>query len=129
MKIAAICAFPASNNPGMVSVDLGLLHFVARHRISGDVDLFNISQAVEFPGSGRLPAVRHRLLRDQSELEGYDVILYWGDFLHTRRYMTHELGIMIEEDRGKPEETFNRGLKLMLLEGAPESLLRKVICF
>ncbi|HWA19059.1 MAG TPA: polysaccharide pyruvyl transferase family protein [Devosia sp.] len=130
MRIAAICAFPADHNPGMVSVDVALHHFLSRYGIEADVQMFNFVKAVEIPSAGaNYPSISQRRLTDPRELEDYDIILYWGDFLHSWRYLNYDVRVVTPEEQRSDPGFLDGAMAALLLEGAPESVLRKVICF
>jgi hypothetical protein len=130
MRIAAICAFPTDHNPGMLSVDVALDHLLVRHGVDAEVQMFNFVGPVEVAAGGsNLPAISHRKLSDPRELEAYDVILYWGDFLHSWRYLHHDVRVVSPEERRSAPGFRDEAMATLLLEGAPDSLLRKVICF
>ena len=115
MRIAAVCAYPAKFNNGMLSVDLALKSFLARHGIVADVTNFAVGPDLSIAGG-----LDYRSLTGWEELEEYDRVLFWGDFLHARRYHQQDL-----RNRGLTEV----GQRALLLEGAPDALLEKVVCF
>ena len=72
-NIAVICAHNRRNS-GMYSVDLAAHQFFEQLGLAHD--LFVTQQ------SSRVGALRYRVVRDLSELRGYDTVVYWGDFLN-----------------------------------------------
>ena len=130
MKIAAICALPKLN-PGMLSVDAALSAVLERNGIEADVQYFSLRPAhVSEAGSSRFQARTYAALSDSSVFEDFDTVLIWGDFLHASAF--HD-DMVLHLKRSAPDLTA-RELKdhiyrNLLLEGAPESILRKTICF
>jgi len=132
LKLAVVSAYPIGLNPGMLSSDLALRSFLARHGIAAEVTTFTIGPELTIPGAATGgDDLRYRSLEGWEGLVGFDRVIFWGDFLHSRRFhltdmpwMTRHTGMSSAPDA--LDETIYGGL---LLEGAPETLLRKVICF
>jgi len=80
MKIAVICAFPAGLNAGMLSVDLALTHTLSKISINIEVTRFCAESELIIPFKNNFIYYCH--LENKSQLEKFDRIIYWGDFLH-----------------------------------------------
>jgi hypothetical protein len=132
MKIAAICAYTLSRNTGMLSVDAALCSFVFRNLPSVTIDFFTIEgEYVLFPEKQQHAEISYNLLTNQKQLYDYDVVIFWGDFLHSRGF--HLEHILPRQRIRNPEISsgafLDRIFDVLLLENAPEELLRKTICF
>jgi len=89
MRIAVITAFPFALNPGMISVDRALIDVLQDAGIECEIDLYCLEQELTLD-LGYLE-MDYAELRDPSRLEKYDRIVYWGDFLHWRSYLTGDV--------------------------------------
>lgn len=128
MKIAVICAFPSNLNPGMLSVDLALDHFLQSCGLAAEVVRYTAEDALSLPLAGG--AVHYRHLRDAGELEAYDRIVYWGDFLHWIGYARHDYTVRQRQRHPglDPAQVLDQWYRLLLLEQAPH-LHDRVIVF
>ena len=132
MKIAAVCAYTRSRNTGMSSVDAALCSLISRNMPAAELDLFTIEgENVLSPPRNGAPAISYKLLTNQRQLHPYDVILFWGDFLHSRSFHVEHIlpRTKIRNPSVTESEFIARIFDTLLLEHAPESVLRKVICF
>ena len=129
MKIAAICAFPAGLNPGMLSVDLAMQGFLDQQLPGHQTTLFCAEAAVEVEvAQGGQPLV-YQHLQSVDQLRGFDRILYWGDFLHWLGYGARDFvkRQMIRSPALSAEQALEPWYRLMLLEGSPELHARTVV--
>ncbi len=132
MKIAFICAFNGNQNTGMVSVDAAIPSLIGRlpEEARPQVRLFCTELAQTFgdiPGWGR---VDYALLdKPIKQLAGFDRIVFWGDFLHAKRY--HVLDHRLRQIRAglTAEEAKESGYRRLLLEDAPDEMLQRVVVF
>lgn len=127
-NVAVICAFPALLNPGMLSVDLA---FISVQEAIGKEFAFTFFCAEEeFKVSNDQYSMSYELLSDQSQLLNFDLIIYWGDFLHWIGYAKNDW--MKRSTFRYPSHGQNYLLdlwyKLFLLEGAT-NLQTKAIVF
>jgi hypothetical protein len=129
-RVAVVCANNAGQNTGMFSVDLSLLTLLDELRAweRVEVSYFNTPMrppfdqrdatqgvSIETP-SGTVIAYR-KLIDPDEQLARFDRIVYWGDFLHARRYA--DIGVI-------PDDLARRCL---LLAEAPVRLKEKVLAF
>lgn len=130
MKIAAICALPLTN-PGMLSVDTALGDVLRRHGIRAQVDYFcGLEGHVSDGGSSRFSARTYKALEAVDQLEAYDRIIIWGDFLQSRQYLKDIAAIRFERiERESQSEADAYARALFLLDQLPDSQMSKVICF
>lgn len=128
MKVAAICAPSKSHNTGMLSVDLAAMSLFPRTS-PHTLKLFNVEEEHTVPSlSG--PVLHYEKLSRQSDLNEFDRVIYWGDFLQSRAYHrrnVHKRG----EARGHSIEFSEDSIvyPLLLLENAPKEILEKTIFF
>jgi len=99
MKIAFICAFPAGSNPGMLSVDLAIETVRSKLPSNTVVDRFCAWRSIVKPG---MMPMNYNLYYSLSQLENYDKIVFWGDFLHWRGYAYADF---LSRGRGKAKNT------------------------
>lgn len=131
-NIALICALPVLSNSGMISVDLS---FETVSRVLPDSNVVRFCAAeLTIPGSR---PVHYTKFDDVAQLEDFDLIIYWGDFMQWIKYGSEYIGISnitqsavenvasIEEIK---KQTLNNWYKLYLLEGRPD-LQKKTIVF
>jgi len=87
MRIALICAHPAGTNTGMVSVDFAFEYLINRFLQSHEIVRFCSWRHLQFESKDSM--TYHRLY-DIGQLENFDRIIYWGDFLHWLGYAKHD---------------------------------------
>jgi hypothetical protein len=83
MKIALICAHPDLANSGMLSVDLAFESL--KKYFKSDVEFTRFCSWKDINRSGSVP-INYQKLENLSDLENFDKIIYWGDFLHWIKY-------------------------------------------
>jgi polysaccharide pyruvyl transferase WcaK-like protein len=126
MKIAFICAFPASSNPGMVSVDLAVESVKTRLDSNTVVDRFCAWRGFEKQG---LIPLNYRCYSSVDQLQSYDLIVFWGDFLHWRGYAYKDF---LNRGRGKikdfdDQDIIDQWYQLYLFENQPELQQRTIV--
>jgi polysaccharide pyruvyl transferase WcaK-like protein len=127
IKIAVICATTSSElNPGMISADLGVFYFMDECCLAGQIDLFSIDPDAEVVNGIRTLHYQ-QLLDPEKQLSSYDLIVYWGDFLHAFNYLEYLVKAYGSRWKMSASEVRNRLYKLMLLEGAPTKLQEKTL--
>ena len=125
MKIALICATPAGTNTGMISVDL------AFDSIKEQLpDTVHVERFCGWKSIKKSESLKYTELYNISQLENFDKIIYWGDFLHwinygendwVSRYMRKNLNC-------NETEAIDKWYQLCLLEHRPD-LQKKTIIF
>ena len=83
-SFAVICADPSDLNPGMLSVDLAFACLLRELPGDNEVVYFNPKQARCTEGSEG--SLRYQHLSDAAELDRFDWVIYWGDFVHWLRF-------------------------------------------
>jgi hypothetical protein len=126
MNVAFICAFPASSNPGMVSVDLAVESVKSRLPEDTVVDRFCAWKGIEKQGS--IP-LNYQCYHSLDQLNHYDVIVFWGDFLHWRGYAYKDF---LNRGRGKiqnftDQDIIDQWYKLYLFENQPNLQQRTIV--
>jgi hypothetical protein len=131
-NIALICALPVLSNSGMLSVDLA---FETVKNYIPDCNVVRFS-AEEINRPGSIPIV-YKKLTSIDQLESFDLIIYWGDFMQWIKYGPTYIGNAglktYSEDNNISLETakldtLNNWYKLFLLEGRID-LQKKTIIF
>jgi hypothetical protein len=119
-SFAVICAHPPGFNAGMHSVDMAFRQVFARHAIAGEAHFYclpAVRSAVE--AKAALPIVYEDAYQRLSAIRDSDVVVYWGDFLHSRMYL-QELRRRLT--RKWPDKTQDEIISIqravLLLEGA-----------
>ncbi len=128
-RFAAICADATDLNPGMLSVDLALACLL--REVPGDSELvyFNPKQARSVEGSRG--ALRYRPLNDIAELERFDTVVYWGDFVHWLRYAHWDWrydnpDVALGQS---PAQLLDKWYRLFLLETQTERFRNRIVVF
>ncbi len=126
---AAICAFPCSLNPGMLSVDLAVTTFIRKHLPQARLTLYNAEEPIDI----RLNEHRlvHELYRSPEQLREYDRVLYWGDFLHWLPYAATDWAerVRAREPSITQQHAIDLWYRLFLLEGESAALHEKTLVF
>jgi hypothetical protein len=127
-SVAVICAGNSGQNTGMFSVDLAAIMFLRSAGLdTSQITLFNVPMRapysdmqanLEYSAKAHFGDIGINLLQDPlNDLSKFERIIYWGDFLHSRRYFG--IGLITED----------LAYRCMLLEGAPREFLSRVICY
>lgn len=128
-KIAVVCAYPAGENPGMLSVDLAFGSLLRSLPDSVQVNYFCVEREFELRAAGVVLHYQHLTRREQ--LLDHDRIVYWGDFLHWIAYF--EQDVLMRTSMRDPHADLaavrNAWYDLFLLEGASPEQLSKVVVF
>jgi len=123
-KVALICA-RTSQNLGMVSVDLAGEDLLKNTLKEYRLDRFCIeeSRVIEQKKMGTLNYTY--LFDPQKQLSEYDLIIFWGDFLHAYKHI-EEIALRISNNSEKSiQEAKHHVYKTFLFEDLPEKLLKK----
>jgi len=129
MKIAVICAFPAQLNPGMLSVDLAFQDVILSPAESLDVTYFCAEREFDLSIDNNDTFLHYNFLQSQIQLGEFDLIVYWGDFLHWIGYFEHDFSFRSERiDLAKTKtQIADLWYQLFFLENKPELQSRAVI--
>lgn len=131
-RISVICAFLPSRNTGMYTVDLSAYAYFRSTFPRDDVTMYCLGSVDKL---GYSPAELHQSYLPLSEhieaVRSSDLIVYWGDFLHSLPYWETDLAGWLVRDgistsRSEAVELIYRAF--MLEDAAPE-VLRKVVIF
>jgi hypothetical protein len=118
-RIAILTATPPGINPGMLAGEAAALAFLDRARLLENATFFRIMSLEE-----RIQAcdigIKHHKLPTPNLLDEY-MPLFWGDFLHMRRY--------IKAISGNSSELEARHRAVLLLEGSKNTTLESAISY
>jgi hypothetical protein len=108
-----------NQNTGMISVDTAALSLFRRPPLLSDFKptFFIAGRSESFCRIPDCGEIQYHALNDPEQLESFDKILFWGDFLHSRRYF---------EIAGLDKDLVHRCL---LLSGSSQELRSKVVSF
>jgi hypothetical protein len=127
-KIALVSAFPYLRNPGMLSVEMAFMSIERTLGRAIEVSRFCSEQSFKMQCGASLYEWKH--LQRAQQLESYDKIVYWGDFLHWKGY--GEGDWLFRQKQRYPntdaKALLDRWYDCLLLEGHG-SLRRKTILF
>ena len=127
-RIAVICAYSAGRNPGMISSDLAFMsvHKIIEQEFAVTFFCAELKYAISHPQY----SINYELLSDQKQLHNFDLIIYWGDFIHWIGYAKQDWlpRFKIIHPSYSENSILDIWYKLFLLEGAPD-LQKKVIVF
>lgn len=128
-SFAVICADPTDLNPGMLSVDLAFACLLRELPGDNEVVYFNPKQARSLEGSEG--ALRYRLLSDTAELERFDTVIYWGDFVHWLRYAhwDWQYGHPQQAAGHTPAQLLDQWYRLYLLETQVNDFRGRIVVF
>lgn len=117
----------------MITVDLALKAMISSHFPDVELTLYTTEGDHIMPAAAPYGSCQYVHFNNWQQLIEYDCIIFWGDFLHARSYMKDVRGRI---SRSRPEiDSKEVDIKareiasLLFLEGAPSSLLNKVVCF
>lgn len=129
MRIAVICAFNPNQNTGMCTVDRSARRFFAqvpdaevRYLVPGSVERIDA-------GDPELDGLYRPLQDDPAYPDGYDLIVFWGDFLHSYIYWNEDLRNRLKRDGivRTDEEARAFADRYLLLGEADDETLSKVV--
>lgn len=128
MRIAVVSAFPFLSNPGMITVDRAVVDVLQDAGIECDIDFFCLEKAFTLD-LGYL-AIDYNHLDRADRLDGYDRILFWGDFLHWKNYVLRDVVPRMTRSgaANSPSAVVDAWYQRIMLEGRAD-LQRKSIIF
>lgn len=125
MKAAIIYSKSNHLNPGMLSVELALVQRLKSFNFDL-IKFFSIESGFQRDDKDN---IAYGDLSDAEQLEGFDVIVFCGDFLHWKRYLTRD--ILGRKSFTNPdlstEDIINKWYSLVLLENKPTLQKRTII--
>ena len=108
-QVSVICASPPHFNPGMHSVDYAFWNYIKRHSFNSAAE-FNfyclldipkeIYNFIEFPFTYKLSDQNINAINDS------DMVIFWGDFLHSKSYLENELCPQAKKQHAYKNEEF-----------------------
>jgi hypothetical protein len=131
-RIAVICAFLPSRNTGMYTVDLSAYAYFKATFPNDNLDLYCLGSIEKL---GYAPAEMHQAYLPLSEhidaVRGSDLIVFWGDFLHSLPYWETDLAGWLVRDgiSASRHEATELIYRAFMLEDAGSEVLRKVVVF
>lgn len=131
-KIAIVCALLAGRNTGMYTVDRSAFEFFENFAPNTEVTYYTLGDPACAGFSPDELGFSYLNLKDHaSDFLASDLIVYWGDFVHAWSYWEADLlGRMITQglvdDRS---EALDLAYRLLLLEGASDELIGRVVVF
>lgn len=134
MKIALVCAVPDLSNSGMLSVDLAFESL--RKYLDPNIEVVRFCSWKDIARDGPV-SLHYNRLYSVDQLEKFDKIIYWGDFIHWIKYgpsfmsgkgtecYAKQNNLTIDDARTKLTDIW---YSMYLLEGRPD-LQKKSIIF
>jgi hypothetical protein len=140
--IAGVCASQPLPNPGMAAVDMAFYRLAQRMAPTATFKVFRLFSPEErnpemhearrgrFSLQARMPFSYEPLRGRLDHLCGGDLIVYWGDFLHSREYVT-QVAALLEKIGvvGTMEAAERVVYEHLFLAGEAEPILRKTLLF
>lgn len=132
-RIALLCAYNTANT-GMFTVDFAARAFLANHPAAAAAEVTHFTVEGDYATRSGDASIAYRRLRSLGELEEFDAIIHWGDFLHARRYYLTDLyGRQLRATPGTTPAQARRRTSplanLLIMHRAPDHILRRTICF
>jgi hypothetical protein len=131
-RISVICAFLPSRNTGMYTVDLSAYAYFKSTFPEDDV-LFYCLGSIDKLGYTKQETHQEYLPLSEhiDAVWNSDMIVYWGDFLHSKPYWETDLAGWLVRDAVSPSRDAAIELiyRAFMLEDAPNEVLRKVVVF
>lgn len=130
MNIALISAYNPGHNPGMLQVELAFQHLKASLPLDTEVTRFTLQKSMYYPASfGFSEEIISEKLIDPSQLSEFDLIIFWGDFLHWDQYLKVDLtnrSYFLKEKMTR-EEVANYWYRCVFFVDNPELHSRTII--
>ena len=138
-----LCSPPNGRNPGMTAVDRAALALLDRQGV--ELTCWRMWDASEWLDPPRPPAstIEHGVVRDEFNRIGYgllrgnlaefldaDAVVYWGDFLHMRVYLSMTLDVLGRRMGLGPEVADEEWVaRCLLLRGQTNAALGRTLSF
>lgn len=129
MKIFVVCAPQTFGyNTGMFSVDLAAWYFFQENFPQADVSFYTL-----YPHRNDFPMAPYDYKGAEAFFNGLDeadVIIYWGDFLHSHAYRTAMISQLIQQGiAANADHAKAMVSKFLYLSDVNDALLNKVIVY
>lgn len=123
-KLAILCAYPATRNMGMITVDLAAHAILERHVKDVDYTFYTYGdlEALKTENLGMPIKYRH-VIDDKEEFLNSDAFLFWGDFIHARSY---QIDLQF---RKSPQKDIDDLLSLSFLRDVEENKLKNAVIY
>jgi hypothetical protein len=131
-RISVICAFLPSRNTGMYTVDLSAFSYFKGTFPDDHVDFYCLGSVNKLGYSKHETHQEYLPLSEHIDaVRDSDLIVYWGDFLHSKPYWETDLANWLVRDDVSPtrEAAIELIYRAFMLENAPREVLRKVVVF
>lgn len=141
-RAIAVCACPPLPNPGMASVDLALYKLFEKYFPNTELDLaclylplernpdLSENKLEQFKSWHNLPFEYQSFRNQLDRIYEIDIIIFWGDFLHSRDYLYQVSQICQQIGAASNEvDAMNLVLDHFYLKNAPKNVMEKTILF
>jgi len=131
MNVSIICAFNPNRNTGMYTVDKAALDFFENFP-DANLSFYTIGDLSQFDSGEEDATINYLSLLDNYELFiSSDLIVYWGDFLHSYTYWINDLDPRMQSHKisYSVDDSLEYLYKAILLEEADISVLNKVVIY
>lgn len=142
LKIAAICSCPPLPNPGMASVDLALYNLVKKLGLQENTKFYTLyspdernpnlteSKKNQFNRWQSLPFQYQSIRNQLPSIYKSDIILFWGDFLHSRDYLYQVADTFVQMGiENSIQKSTERIFEYLYLSKAPNDTLSRSFVF
>ncbi len=131
MNIALICAFNPNQNSGMYTVDRAAEEFFS-DRSDINISYYSLGDVSLFDDGAKNSDIEYQSLIEQYDnIIAADLILFWGDFLHSYSYWQSDLvpRMMAHKLASSHEQAQDILCKHLLFEDSDQSILKKVVIY
>jgi len=130
-NIAVVCARPPERNTGMATVDLAAHTALRRMMPHCNIDLYALGERNHVSYQpGDLPYEHVPIQSDPQRFLESDIILFWGDFVHSHAYWKYDVGLWSGVADGKRATVLSDdALRYMFLSGHSTDDLGKAVIF
>lgn len=136
-RIAVVCARLPTRNTGMVTVDLAA--YTSLRRLFPEAEItqyaFKFKESSAYTPT-ELPFKYLDLISNSEQFLSSDVIIYWGDFVHSRSYWIYDMdrwegldNLTVAERARHQQRIQDYRERLIFLTGQTKEWLRRVVVF
>jgi hypothetical protein len=123
-KLAILCAYPATRNTGMITVDLAVHAVLERHLKDVECTFYTYGDLASLKTENLgMPIEYRHILHDKEQFLNSDAYLFWGDFIHAKSY---QIDLRY---RKSPEKDIQDLLELSFLKDVDDERLEKAVVF